>query len=212
MTSTRLSLFNGALRIIGSRKLSSLTENRESRRVLDDAWNDNAVDYCLEQGFWEFSIRTSMMTYDPAITPEFGFKYAYQKPSDYIRTYGFCSDENLLTPITRYTDENNVWYTDYDTIYVQYVSNDSSYGLNFSIWHETFVQFVQLYLASLICERLTQSASKTDRIEKKYESALKRARNMSAMNKPTRFMPSGSWSNARMAGRFNSISATLGST
>lgn len=212
MTSTRLSLYNGANRIIGARSLSSLTENRESRRVLDGVWNDGAVDFCLEQGFWEFSIRTQMMTYDPSITPEFGFKYAYQKPSDYIRTYGICSDESLLTPITRYTDENNVWYTDYDTIYVQYVSNDDSYGLNYSIWNETFVNFVQLFLASQVCERLTQSASKTDRIEKKYEAALKRARNMSAMNKPARFMPMGTWSSARMFGRFGGINAVLPST
>lgn len=212
MTASRLSLYNAALLELGLRGIVSLTENRESRRVLDTAWNDGAVEYCLEQGFWEFAIRTQMMTYDPSISTDFGYQYGYGKPSDYIRTYAFCSDENFDSPIIKYADEATVWYTDYDTIYVQYVSDDEDYGFNYSAWPETFAQLVSTYLASLVCTRLTQSTSKKDKIDKDLEKALVDARSKSAMNKPTKFLHPGTWSSARRGGRWGSFHAVLPST
>lgn len=212
MTASRLSLYNNALLELGARGLSSLTENRESRRVLDTIWNDNAVEYCLEQGFWEFSIRTEEMTYDPDFTADFGYRYAFQKPSDYIRTYAICSDENFDCPITRYADEVGYWFSDYDTIYVQYVSNDRDYGFNYAGWSATFTQFVELYLSQSACSRLTQNASKKEQIEKAYKKALTDARSKSAMNKPARFMHTGSWMNARVTRRWGNFNAVLPST
>lgn len=212
MTATKLSLYNQALMLSGARSLASLTENRESRRVLDQVWDDGAVEYCLEQGFWEFAIRTQMMTYDPSITTEFGYRYAFLKPDDYIRTYAICSDDNFDCPIIRYSDEDAAWFTDYDTIYIQYVSNDTDYGYNYSAWPETFNYLVQLCLATQICERLSQNASKKERLDKAYKKALIDARSKSAMNKPARFTPPGSWSSARNRGRWGSFNAVLPST
>ena len=40
---TRLQLYNRALRIIQERKLSSLTEKREPRFLLDDVWEEGGV-------------------------------------------------------------------------------------------------------------------------------------------------------------------------
>ena len=36
MANDQLSLYNNALTVLGERKIASLTENREPRRVLDD--------------------------------------------------------------------------------------------------------------------------------------------------------------------------------
>ena len=46
MATDRLKLYNGALTIIGERSIASLTTNEESRRLLDNQWNDGAVRYC----------------------------------------------------------------------------------------------------------------------------------------------------------------------
>lgn len=211
MTASRLSLYNNALTIVGSRTLATLTENRESRRVLDTIWNDNAVEYCLEQGFWKWSIRTQEITYDTDVTPDFGFRYAFAKPSDYIRTYAIASDENFDNPIIRYADEAGYWYTDYDTIYVQYVSNDDDYGYNYTAWPETFTKMVQQYLASEICMRLTNSASKKEKIDKDLERIMVDARSKDAMNNPVKFQHPGSWLTARR-GRWRNFNAVLPST
>jgi hypothetical protein len=58
LATTKLSLYNGALRELGSRKLSSLSENRESRRVLDDIWDGGFRDEILESGLWTFAVRS----------------------------------------------------------------------------------------------------------------------------------------------------------
>ena len=81
MTS-KLTLFNGALRLLGERRLASLTEDRPARRYLDDAWDDGLVDDALEQGFWNFATRTVQMTASTSVEPEFGYRYAFQKPDD----------------------------------------------------------------------------------------------------------------------------------
>ncbi len=47
LVTTKLQIFNGALRMCGERKLASLSEDRQPRRLLDDEWADGAVDYCL---------------------------------------------------------------------------------------------------------------------------------------------------------------------
>jgi hypothetical protein len=212
MTTSRLSLYKNALLACGLRGITSLSENRESRRVLDTVWDDGAVEYCLEQGFFRFSIRTQQRTYDPSIDPDFGYQYAYPKPDDYIRTYSLCSDENLSCPIINYADEDGYWFTDFDTIYVQYVSDDDEFGFNYSAWPQTFTTFVELYLASMVCERLTQSTSKKEKIDKDLKRARIDARSKDVMNNPARFLHRGSWSNARSRGRWSGFNAILPST
>jgi hypothetical protein len=39
MSASKLKLYNDALGILGERRLASLTENREPRRVLDEVWD-----------------------------------------------------------------------------------------------------------------------------------------------------------------------------
>jgi hypothetical protein len=53
----KLGLYNLALGHLEERKLASLTENREPRRVLDDYY-DQELAYCLERKFWNFIYRT----------------------------------------------------------------------------------------------------------------------------------------------------------
>ena len=54
----KLSIYNGALSILGERRLASLTENREPRYKLDDVWDNNFVRRLLQMGQWQFAQRT----------------------------------------------------------------------------------------------------------------------------------------------------------
>lgn len=200
MTS-KLSLYNGALRLLGERSLLNLSEARESRRVLDDIWDGGAIDYCLEEGFWNFAMRTIKLEYSPSVEPPFGYRYAFDKPTDWIRTNALCSDEFFNSPLTQYVDEAGFWFCDLDTIYVRYVSDDNAYGYDLSIWPQTFVRFVESYLAEQICERLTQNSTKLDGLMKLTRKRVIDARSKDAMNEPAKFMPRGTWTKARMGGR-----------
>lgn len=198
---TQLGIWNGALRLLGERKLASLTENREPRRLLDAVWSGGAVDYCLALGQWTFAMRTVMVDYSPSITPPFGYRYGFTQPDDMVKVAAVCSDEYFTQPLLRYADERRHWYADLQTIYVKYVSNHAQYGGDLALWPEAFSKVVEAYLAKEICENLTQSESKLERVERDFERTLTSARSLDAMNKPTQFMPVGSWEAARYGNR-----------
>lgn len=200
MTS-RLTLYNGGLRILGERSLLSLSENVEARRRLDTAWDGGALKYCLEAGLWNFAMRTVELTYSPSVTPSFGMRYAFDKPDDFVRTGGIWSDESMKSPLLEYRDEGPYWFAELDTIYLSYVSNDAQYGADMSLWPETFVKFFEAHLASEIAMALTQNRAKMEDALTVRKIALRDAQAKDAMAQPTSFPPSGSWSRARTGGQ-----------
>ena len=199
MAVTQLGLYNEALRLIGERRLATITENREPRRVLDDIWNDGAVDYCLEQGLWNFAMRAVEIDAS-ATVPNFGYANAFDKPVDHIRTAGVAEDEFFNTPLTAVLEEVGFWFADIDPIYVRYISNAATYGSDFTRWPQSFSKYVAAYLASEAVLTLTQSTDKQKIILSIAQHRLRDAKSKDAMADATAFMPQGSWSSARSGG------------
>lgn len=194
---TQLSLYNDALLLCGERFLSSLTEEREPRRLLDQVWSNGGIDACLEMGQWNFAMRTVMIDYDPSIEPDFGYNRAFQKPDDWILTSALCSDEFFTSPNIRHVDEAGYWYADIDALYVRYVSNDTDYGMDLNKWPESFREFVAAHFANKIIYKLASSQDDRDRIAKLCKEALKTAKSRAAMAEPTSFPARGAWVSAR---------------
>lgn len=194
---SKLTVFNGCLREIGERKLSSLTENREPRRVLDSVWDNDFIRQCLSEGLWNFAMRTVELTYSPSVSPDFGYSRAFDKPEDWVRTASLSADERFATPLLQYNDEAGYWFADLDTIYVRYVSDDDEYGSDLSLWSPKFTLFVETELAARAAKRITGSDSDAARIEKLARDRLRQARSVDAMDEPTKFAPTGSWVSAR---------------
>lgn len=197
----KLSIYNGALQRLGSRELASLTEGREPRRVLDLHWGpqDRVVKEALEKGEWNFAVRTVQGIYSTTIEPEFGFKRAFDKPSDMRRLAALSADDRFSTSLvaTQYSDEAGFWFTDCEIIYVRYVSDDTDYGLNASAWTEAFRTYLECDLAWKSCERITNATSKRDRVERDRMNALKSVKSLDAIAEGVKFLPRGSWSRAR---------------
>lgn len=196
-TVNRLSLYQGALRCLAERKLSGLTETREARYLLDDAWDDGAVDECLQMGQWKFATRSSLLDSSPSVEPDFGLQFAFAHPDDFIRTMAVCGDEFFNYPISRYADEGGYWFADQDPIYVKYVSNDSSFGGDYSLWPMNFKNLVEVHLASKIVPTLTNGASQEDKIKKYHKEALALALGTDAQAGPPATAPRGYWASAR---------------
>lgn len=196
MAATQLGLYNEALRIIGERRLANLTENREPRRVLDDIWNDEAREYCLEQGQWNFAMRAVQITAS-ATVPAFGFQYAFDKPNDFVRTAGVCEDEDFKRPLLNTLEEVGFWFANITPIYIRYISKDNNYGLDFQRWPQSFTKFVAAYLASEAAFTLTQSADKQKLALAIMDHRLKIARSIDAMADATAFPPEGNWNASR---------------
>lgn len=195
---TRLGLYNAALLEIGERGLSSLTEDREPRRVLDTVWNDSAIRYCLSKGQWKFATRSVRLEPSTSIAPGFGYQNAYPLPSDFVRTTAVFADEYGNVPLTAYRQEARHIFADIYPIYVSYVSDDDTYGGDLASWPEEFARFVTVYLASRIVWRITQNQSKTDDLRKLMRFLEREAKSSDAMEDPTKFPPLGSFERARL--------------
>lgn len=197
MATTRLSLYNEALRICGERRLASLSENREPRHLLDQVWNEGWIDKCLEAGQWNFAMRSVQLDYDTDVQPNFGMTYGFSKPSDWIRTAGLCADERFSEPLLNYKDEAGYWYADQTPIYVRIISNDAAFGANLSLWPGTFAGFAAAFGASQIVTKLTSDKDRLVLTKRELRDRKRDALNKDAMNDPTTFPARGSWVRAR---------------
>ena len=196
----QLELYQGALLELGERPLAALTDETESRRALDSVWNGGDLKlYLLQQGMWDFAMRSTELTYSPSITPGWGYQYAFDKPVDWVRTAGISADEYFRQPLNDYYDEQAFWFCDYETIYVRYISNDPDYGYDMTRWPPSFVRWIETYLAYRIAVRVTGSTSIRDDMYKLQGRMLVEARSHDAMNDPAGFPPSGSWVRSRGA-------------
>lgn len=210
MATDRLKIYNGALRLIGERSLASLDEDREPRRLLDEVWNDGGARYCLERGQWKFAMRAARLDYSTDVTPEWGYRWAFEKPTDWVDTSAVCSDEYFRVPLTQYSDEVGFWCCDLDQIWVKYVSDDEDFGGNLANWPYSFTDYVKAYFAGEVAMKLAASDKTIIFLNgnpTKNESGiiarrLVTAKNRDAMAGPTTFPAQGSWSASRQ-GRMN---------
>lgn len=201
---TQLSIYNGACAAIGERVLqptspgaSTTSEQRESRRALDDVWNRGGVRTCLAMGLWNFAARGAQWNFDPDIAPPFGYQCAFQIPKDWVRWMMVCVDPYFSAPLLQYTDEGSYFYCDLQQLYVKYVSDDPRFGMNMSMWPDNFQRYVELYFGEAICIRITGDEKKRQDVEKRREAALRKTKSTDAMNESTAMLPPGMWRQAR---------------
>lgn len=148
-------------------------------------------------------MRTAESTYDSSVSsPDFGFQYAHVRPTDWIRTAQLSADGYFNAPLTdrNYNDEQGYLWTDYQTLYWKYISNDTSYGYDLSLWPQTFVRYVEAYLAEMIAPRLSVSLDNLQKMMGVTQKRLIDARSKDAMNEGAKFGPDGNWVRARRGG------------
>lgn len=199
MAASKLGLYNEALGHLMERKLTSLSENREPRRVLDDYW-DRVVGHCVGRHFWKWAKRVTQIDASSTTTPYFGWKYAFEIPDDWVRTYLVSTVETLNPPLWDYAEEAGFIFANFTPIYLSFISNDPQYGMNTGRWTDFFCDFVALRLASQACKRITNKAELLvgpDGLNKQEEKARLRAAAVDAMNDPPGQMPTGTWARSR---------------
>lgn len=199
MATTQLALYGIALRAVGERPISDLTEDSDPRRMLDEVWSagDGAVTYCLEQGLWNFAMRMVRIDSDAASTPTFGFSYAFTKPTDLVRLDAISADPTFSGPLEVYEVEAGNFYANVDPIFMRYVSNGDDYGNDLSLWPGTFSLWVGHWLATQIAPRLKNDLD-MERLEKRTTTFLRDARSKDAQMERTRYKPLGQWARSRL--------------
>lgn len=188
---SRLSIYKAALRYLGNAAgISSLTEASVTRRALDDAWQE-AGEFMLAKGLWNFAIRTSQLSEDEDVEPLFGYQYAFSKPTDWVRTVAINTDPAFAIGFEDFADETQYWYANTDTLYVRYVSNDAAYGWNIGEWRQPFAEAFAAYLA-FQCS-LPISADKGSRTDlfNLSKALLTEAKALDAVDERVAYSPAG---------------------
>ena len=154
-------------------------------------------------GNWNFATRTVKIEFASAIDPDFGLQRAFTKPSDWVRTTQAASDEFFYNPLVdhEFKDEQGYWFANIDSIYVRYVSDDSSYGKDLSLWPQSFVLFFEGFMGWSIAPRLKADIADRDKLEERMLNRLKSSRSKDAVNEGIKFMPATGWSKARSGRR-----------
>lgn len=195
----KLTVYNLTAHHLGVRRFKSLSDPVEARRVIDDYW-DTTVLRCLEEAMWNFMLRTIQGDASTNVVPAFGWKYAFPKPVDFVRTTIVSSVETFVPPLTDYVDETNYWYANFTPLFVKYQSNDPQYGMDLGAWSANFTTYVSLQLAEDACLKATGS---TDRLEgnfgisRRLRTARIKAKSNDAMDEGPREMPTGTWARSR---------------
>jgi len=202
---SKLSIYNGALTVLGERSLATITENREPRYKLDEVYDNEFIDRILHMGQWNFAGRSAELTASPSVTPSFGHQFAFDKPSDFIRTMKVCHDQYFDVPITRYSDEASWIFADTEIIYFQYVSNDSQWGADLSLWPPNFTEMVEHYLAWKTGPRIAGLDVSDKKLGKLWKGWLAEAKATDAMEGPAKFPPKGGWAQSRQGFRRGNV-------
>lgn len=219
-TPTQLSLYNMALtRHLGQGKLLSLTENNKSRRALDACYVA-VLDECLEQGYWKHARKDVPLTGVDMTNSDFspadfgldfvntsGFSYAFRLDVDYadcLQFYILSLTEERSVPFNDYKFANGIILANVDMLYMTYISNHVSYGLNYALWSPVFSRWVGCALAESICYEITQDKSLVEIIEKRAKRYKREALSRDFMEGPTQRLPQGSWVMSRFRGGLDS--------
>jgi hypothetical protein len=201
MAASQLSLYNGALRIIKNRRLSTITDDVEERYLLDDVYEE-ALGWCLEQGLWNFALRAVLLEASTDVVPEFGWVYAFEKPSDFVRLNAIGGNEYMDPTLEQYVDEGGYWLADVNPLYVSFISNNSSYGGDTSKWPRTYELFVQHELAWRVAPHLTaMPTEQLGQLQDLRDRAMKDARSKDALNQPAMRPPPGRLVQSRLGSR-----------
>lgn len=199
---SKLALYNEALTLCRETKLSGLTEDREARHLLDQVYDGGGIRRVLEAGQWHFAMRTVQVDSDPDLDPEFGFQYAFSKPTDWVLTSALCSDAYFRAPMSaaQYVDESGYWYADVDPIYVRYVSDDEDYGGDLGTWPQSFVDYAVAHFASKVVFKLTSSEALLETVVALERQRLKFALSRNRMASGSGVPAQGGWTTTRRGG------------
>jgi hypothetical protein len=199
---TKLGLYKAACVLLKQTPITTLTDDFFPRYRLDDCYSD-VVLWCLSEGAWNFGTRTMAIDASVDLASQFGFTSVFAKPDDWVRTTAIASVDTMWPPLGpgQFADETTNWHADCNPLYVSFVSSDTAYGLDLSLWLPTFTRAVEYELAFRIAPVVAGiSEAEFDALDKRRQRAMKDARSKDALNQASQRPPPGRLLQSRLGG------------
>lgn len=176
MAATKLSQYQAAIRHLGDARLDLITDDVETRYILDDAW-DAAAAFCLRQAPWAFALKSVALTTGGVGVG--GYATSYLFPSDWLRTHAVFqySGSGRECPFDfRERGSACIAVNVSGGIVMRYVSSDFlDPALAGNPWPEHFAQAHAAYLAFSVAERVTGEPAAAGRMSQLFSSLLPQA-------------------------------------
>lgn len=197
---SRVDIANLALTKLGSAsKITSLTDNSVAARALNGVY-DIYRKAELRSRHWSFALKRTTIPALAAV-PSWGFGYAYQLPSDYLRIVQ-VNDTFDVPALNDYNDgdtspwaiESGAILTDFGSpLKIRYVWDVTDEGT----FDALFVVSLACRLALECCEQITNSNTKKAAAAEAYKEAIRDAAKAGAIEKPPAAISDDSWIMAR---------------
>lgn len=191
LSSDYLELYNKALEILELPYLVNINDESERKVALDYALNNKCVETVFELISWGLLYKTVKILKDDAVSPDFGFQYAFDVPDDMIRIDAMSADEYFRHPMD-YTREGDRFFADQTIMYLRYLSEELVQTP--SLWPTYMFNLVAAELARR-CKSLT--GANRDQAEARYKEYKYEAYNTDAQRNPPQVITDGSWTRAR---------------
>lgn len=195
----KLAVWNQALVHLEKPALVSLTSDVEARYVFDSAW-PGVVEEAFNEGDWNFAKETAQLDVNGSETPAIGWSYVFDYPDDYMRTVAVSNIPDFNQPFRAYVDQGGFLHSSSDVLYLRYISRALMETASVPTWPTLFWRFVALKLAYETCGKLTSGSSQGEKLEKRVDKALRKAKNIDARNENNKVEYPGSWLRARRGG------------
>jgi hypothetical protein len=175
---TKLTVYNGALREIGAAPLADLVATNTKLYELNQAY-DHAVEHVLAMEDWGFARRRATLTgvSDSAFPP---YTFRFTKPADYLRKCWIktsAADEYQVD----HAEIAAVFYAQVSSGLLEYVS-DHADNYDPANWPPHFTRVLELTLASRVAEKLARAgAGDVGMLDGKLQSALAEAKDKESL-------------------------------
>lgn len=146
----KLDLYNGALTLLGLRKLATITDDTESRYMLDGVYTRQGIEYCLQLVKPNFACKTVMLEGTAATNT---YEWSFELPEDSIDSVGYWTDIKLSQPLTRYIEDGATLECDFSQVWNRYVSSENAE--EYDMYPASFARVVEAYLALECSTRLS---------------------------------------------------------
>lgn len=189
MVST-VDICNLALDELGEAAITALDEGSPVANLCQRNYAP-ARDQVLRSHPWNFAVTRRRLARLSA-APAFGFAYAYQRPTNWLRTISVHGSA-AGTDAPPYRMEGDRLLSDAAEIYLRYIARTEDPNQ----YDPLFVDALAMRIAARLAKAITQSTGEKERIEALYRDALRKARAVDGVEDFAEQPPDGSWLAAR---------------
>jgi len=186
-----IDIVNFALIQIGSDTITSLTEDSQQARLMNNIFTPSLQSLLQEHPF-NFSLKRATLA-QSATTPEFDYNYAYPLPSDCLQVIDFEDSEYGY----EFVVEADSVLTDLDTCKIKYVADVTDMNKLAPIFRQAFIS----YLASQVAPYLTNTAPYAQGSAQQFMMYMKKAKVANARESRRYKSQAGSWLTTRVSGQ-----------